>query len=279
MGYASWGRIVAMGELIMSDSVQEYFDAASTVRQSISQWTREQLDEWYLENVGYRLSEDDEMAATDISYHRNAIGEMMCLLSYGEGAIHTAFLLQAGTHRKVAVCDIALAVKAGYTTDHLMHATEEDVDAQCSGDYVAVKGWRHLRLPGVYEWSIMTKEATARNMKFAVLMAEVKKQLRMLGWSCYRSQGDGPAIARRTFKTATVDHECLIYFYESSIADVNHRIAGTYESEGRNILESKSVLIPRNVDIDRLESLVKKFSDDAIKAIDNSYARKLLLSK
>ena len=50
-----------------------------------STMTAIELDNWYENHVGYRLSEDDESLVGNIQAHRYAIAEMMCLHDHGEG--------------------------------------------------------------------------------------------------------------------------------------------------------------------------------------------------
>lgn len=61
---------------------------ANTILDEAAKMTTDELDEWYLTHVGYRLSEDDPTIIGS-SRHSTSVAEMMCLHRCGEGAIHT----------------------------------------------------------------------------------------------------------------------------------------------------------------------------------------------
>lgn len=54
------------------------------------------------------------------------------------------------------------------------------------------------------------------------------------------------------------------------------RLSGLYLSQGRNILETESVLIPKDTNIHQLHDLCFKFIQNVETAIANSYAVRLL---
>lgn len=52
----------------------------------------DQLDDWYEEHVGYRLSEDDPEIVDRFGAIERAVAEMMCLHEHGEGATYDALV-------------------------------------------------------------------------------------------------------------------------------------------------------------------------------------------
>ncbi len=63
----------------------EYFLA------KVESLSTDQLDDWYEEHVGYRLSEDDP-SLIGMPEHGFAIAEMMCLHACGEGEVYSELL-------------------------------------------------------------------------------------------------------------------------------------------------------------------------------------------
>lgn len=58
----------------------------------VSAMSTDQLDDWYEEHVGYRLSVDDPKVADRFGAMPRAVAEMMCLHEHGEGATYDAML-------------------------------------------------------------------------------------------------------------------------------------------------------------------------------------------
>lgn len=54
--------------------------------------TTDQLDDWYLEHVGYRLTDDDP-ALLCTPQHAEQVAEMMCLHKFGEDSVEYGLLL------------------------------------------------------------------------------------------------------------------------------------------------------------------------------------------
>lgn len=70
------------------------FDAFKEAKKyvaAVEPMTTEQLDDWYEEHVGYRLSEDDPSLVGKME-HAAQVAEMMCLHEHGEGEVHDALL-------------------------------------------------------------------------------------------------------------------------------------------------------------------------------------------
>lgn len=68
-----------------SVNVSKLIDAAFTM-------TTDQLDDWYLEHVGYRLTEDNPVLV-GVPQHAEQVAEMMCLHEFGEASTEYALLL------------------------------------------------------------------------------------------------------------------------------------------------------------------------------------------
>lgn len=92
-----------------------------------------------------------------------------------------------------------------------------------------------------------------------------------LGWS----EARGAAIATKQFATAVGPKEAQVYLEKFPEA---FRLTGVYYSEGRNILEPRSVIIPSGADHAAVHTLVDRFVTQGEEAIADSYAARLLRS-
>lgn len=81
-------------------------------------------------------------------------------------------------------------------------------------------------------------------------------------------------IAKKVFQTYLYPKEASAFFVGSD--GYNCSIIGNYYSEGRNIIEPRSVLIPITSSADEITRLVYKFVDDAEEAIKDSFLVRLL---
>ncbi len=59
----------------------------------VSAMSTDELDDWYQEHVGYRLSEDDPEIIGTLR-HVADVAEMMCLHEHGEGPEYRALLAE-----------------------------------------------------------------------------------------------------------------------------------------------------------------------------------------
>jgi hypothetical protein len=106
-----------------------------------------------------------------------------------------------------------------------------------------------------------------------------RNQIVKLIRSCLSSSGwnnfDHPsaALSYKFYDTAVGKKEAQVYF---SGDQYNWRLSGLYESQGRNILETESVLIPKDCSFTRLLDLTDLFIQRVETAIANSYAVRLL---
>lgn len=65
--------------------------SASKYLETVARMSTDELDGWYQEHVGYRLSEDDP-SVLGKPEHGYAVAEMMCLHAHGEGDVYHALL-------------------------------------------------------------------------------------------------------------------------------------------------------------------------------------------
>jgi len=95
--------------------------------------------------------------------------------------------------------------------------------------------------------------------------------LRTNGWNII----DQPsaALSFKMYDSAVGKKEAQAYL---SGDQYNWRLSGHYESQGRNILETESVLVPKDYNTDQLHDLCFKFVQNVETAIANSYAVRLL---
>ena len=91
------------------------------------------------------------------------------------------------------------------------------------------------------------------------------------GWSNF----DHPsaALSFKLYDSAVGKKEAQVYF---SGDQFNWRLSGLYESQGRNILETESVLISKDCSATQLRDLCEQFLQNVETAIANSYAVRLL---
>lgn len=86
------------------------------------------------------------------------------------------------------------------------------------------------------------------------------------------------AIAQKSYKTKVGDKEAVVRF--TSCEDENYAtLTAEYQSEGRNILSSCITNLDNNLSEEFLDDLVKSFSIEVNKKVDDSYARKLYKNK
>lgn len=101
---------------------------------------------------------------------------------------------------------------------------------------------------------------------------QVKAAIAALGWKAI----DSTAIASKVFATAVGDKTAHVYLQDFGPESTGFMLHGDYQSEGRNILESQCVLIPKGSDDEQMRRLVAKFVQNAERAVAGSYAVRLL---
>ena len=106
------------------------------------------------------------------------------------------------------------------------------------------------------------------------LNASIASSLMELGWR----PSDGVAVALRTYATVVGPKEAAVYVVDYGPSADALLLVGDYQSEGRNVLESHGVLVPKNVSVDSLRAIVERFAAATDLVIANSYAARLLLS-
>ena len=95
--------------------------------------------------------------------------------------------------------------------------------------------------------------------------------LRINGWNIF----DPPhvALSFKLYCSAVGKKEAQVYF---SSDQYNWCLSGLYQSQGRNILETESVLIPKEFSARQIAALCFMFVQNVETAIANSYAVRLL---
>ena len=101
----------------------------------------------------------------------------------------------------------------------------------------------------------------------------VVEALAAAGWV---ANPGGTALALKQYETAVGIKEAQAYLGNLPSSVDNASLDGQYWSEGRNVLESAVVLIPKNADGEQVRSLATQFADQADTAVLQSYAARLL---
>jgi hypothetical protein len=114
----------------------------------------------------------------------------------------------------------------------------------------------------------------AEVLKHVDVEQAVVEKLIELGWSqCIVFSRDTGAV-HNTFHTAV--GEKVAHAYLSNGDGFNRTLHGTYQSEGRNILEPHSVLIPQDTDLKTCVSLAAEFAVNVETVVSNSFAERLM---
>ena len=82
-------------------------------------------------------------------------------------------------------------------------------------------------------------------------------------------------IATKDYDTAVGSKQAIAYF--SSSADNVEQLTVSYQSEGRNITNSKSFSVHPSTTAEQIQNGVRKFCNSIDNVVDKSYARKLHL--
>lgn len=101
----------------------------------------------------------------------------------------------------------------------------------------------------------------------------VVEALAAAGWV---ANPGGSALALKQYETAVGIKEAQACLGNLTSSVDNASLDGQYWSEGRNVLESAVVLIPKNADGEQVRSLARQFADQADTAVLQSYAARLL---
>lgn len=104
------------------------------------------------------------------------------------------------------------------------------------------------------------------------LRSIVLEELTATGWVV---NPGGSAVALKQYETAVGIKEAQVYLSTQTNYD-NVSLDGVYWSEGRNILESSVVLIPKRANDTEVRSLACKFADRVERSVRQSYAVRLL---
>ena len=116
--------------------------------------------------------------------------------------------------------------------------------------------------------SVEIHQAQTQELKQAI-----SNRLSALGWS----RSDGPAVASKNVRTAVGNRSAFAYLhvFRDPKSQCDH-LAGDYESEGRNVLESHFKRIPKGCTIDALNACVDDFSRNVDRVVAGTYAVRLL---
>lgn len=104
------------------------------------------------------------------------------------------------------------------------------------------------------------------------LETRIRRLLLTQGWAMLQ----GTAVACRDFRTAVGIKRAFVYISDYGPGCAHFCLQGDYRSEGRNVLESCGVLIPKEAARSALPPFVRQFTASAHKAIKDSYAVRLL---
>lgn len=103
-----------------------------------------------------------------------------------------------------------------------------------------------------------------------LLKQQITAQLQALGWTAI----DSTALAFKEFATAVGTKTAHVYLAEWK-GEANAVLEGDYQSEGRNILEPWSRLVPKDADADIVRALVTQFVQHIERTVLQSYAAAL----
>ena len=107
------------------------------------------------------------------------------------------------------------------------------------------------------------------------VLATARGYLAEQGWK----SEDGAAFARKSFKTAVGPRDAVAYLMHSSSNDNAFRLTASYDSEGRNVLESVWLLIPQDATIGEIHAVIGNFSDGVDTHVAQTYAACLYLRR
>lgn len=94
------------------------------------------------------------------------------------------------------------------------------------------------------------------------------------GWTEWKSLGES-AIATKQFQTAVGMKEAVAHLSMWNDESDSYTLSGDYQSEGRNVLESHSVLIPKTADAAEVRQWAVKFALEADATVADTYAARL----
>ena len=86
------------------------------------------------------------------------------------------------------------------------------------------------------------------------------------------------AIASKDYATVVGTKQAIAYLEGDRSSDPNLALKGQYYSEGRNVLEPRSVLIPKASSVDAAIELARAFAAGVDERVAQTYAVKLLRS-
>lgn len=117
-------------------------------------------------------------------------------------------------------------------------------------------------------WIENSREPIRRAASFSALVQEV---LVGCGWSPLQ----GSAIAEKDFETAVGVRTAFVRVSSFDKERFNCSVHGQYESEGRNVLEPHSVLLPWDASNEVVRRLAEQFAMGADQVIGETYAARL----
>lgn len=99
----------------------------------------------------------------------------------------------------------------------------------------------------------------------------IRNYLQSNGWVLF--DRSAAALSFNLYDSVVGKKEAQVYF---SSDQYNWCLSGLYQSQGRNILETESVLIPKDCGARQLADLCSNFVQNVESAIANGYAVRLL---
>lgn len=101
---------------------------------------------------------------------------------------------------------------------------------------------------------------------------QVRTAFMVVGWTGL----DSTALAEKSFATAVGPKVAHVYLQDCDAQSKAFILAGDYQSEGRNILESCGVLFLKDAQCEAVCGLVASFIARAEQAVGQSYAVRLM---
>ena len=95
--------------------------------------------------------------------------------------------------------------------------------------------------------------------------AAIAHALLPFGWAALENS---TAIACKTFNTAVGAKQAHVFVADFGEEGAAVMLQGEYQGEGRNILESQCMLLPKNSTLEEVKDIVAKFAQSAERAIE-----------
>lgn len=180
-------------------------------------------------------------------------------------------LVQGGVLPDGEIVD-ARARKWFATADGQVHSVRA-ADARAYGRYSVCVEPLQIRLAA--DWIADSREPMRRRAHIAEVAGACLEEH---GWDVWGLNESG-AIARKEFQTAVGIKDAHAYLGPFDSERCNCTLSGEYLSEGRNQLESHSVLIPWDASPDDVRRLTTEFATGTDDVVGQTYAARLHASR